>query len=71
MVRIKDAMERGRQATRRINSAVQDRVAGMRYRVVSNPDPEEQEPRPVNAKPIISINGQDVETPPKREYPAA
>jgi hypothetical protein len=26
-----------------------------------NPDPEEQEPEPVKAKPIVSVNGEDVD----------
>ncbi len=36
-------------------------------RVVTNPDPEEQELKRPQAKPIISINGEDVNRPAENE----
>jgi hypothetical protein len=60
-MRAKSAIRRvGEQVREKINqlrstgASVKDRV------VVCNPDPEEQEPKPVRKKPIVSVNGEDV-----------
>jgi hypothetical protein len=40
---------------------VLDEAASVDDRIVSNPDPEENTPEPVEKKPIVSVNGEDVE----------
>jgi hypothetical protein len=55
-------LERG-QPTRRGLKEVNDIMqtgASVNDRVVTNPDPEEQEPKQLRTKPIVSINGEDV-----------
>ncbi len=56
---------RGKRAIRRVGEQVRRKVNRFRStrvkgRVVCNPDPEEQEPKPVRKKPIVSVNGEDV-----------
>jgi hypothetical protein len=58
---------RGKSAIRRVGEQVREKVkqirskgASVKDRVVCNPDPEEQEPKPVRKKPIVSVNGEDV-----------
>ncbi len=36
-------------------------AASVDDRIVSNPDPEEQKPQSRQKKPIISVNGEDIE----------
>jgi hypothetical protein len=52
---------------RRVGEQVREKVnqlrsasASVKDRVVSNPEPEEQQPQPVKKKPIVSVNGEDV-----------
>jgi len=72
----------GREAARRGLEKVNDLMhtgSSVDDRVVTNPDPEEQEPKQTQAKPIVSINGEDVDRTsaekeqnrPERKRPAA
>ena len=40
---------------------VLDEAASVDDRIISNPEPEEQEPKPVKKEGIVSVNGEDIE----------
>jgi hypothetical protein len=50
----------GRTLAERANDVLND-PASIDDRVVSIPDPDEQEPKTQNRKPIVSIRGEDVD----------
>jgi hypothetical protein len=85
-MRIKKAIQhagvQGRVAARRGLERAADfmhRSSRLADRVVCNPEPEELEPEPPRAKPIVSVNGHDVDPAfpeenlnlPENERPAA
>jgi hypothetical protein len=46
---------------------VLDEAASIDDRIVTNPEPDEQEPKPQNKEGIVSVNGEDVDRIPPEE----
>lgn len=58
---IRDAGRRLTQAVSAGEQCLSGTFAQYRRRVVCNHEPDEDEPKPPRAKPIVSINGEDVD----------
>jgi hypothetical protein len=58
---IRDTGRRVKRATSLGEHCLSETFAHYRQRVVCNHEPDEDEPKPPKAKPIVSINGEDVD----------
>lgn len=63
---MRDAGNRGKQAAVAAEYRFSHTFARYAKRVVCAHEPDEDEPKPPKAKPIVSINGEDVEAKDKR-----